>query len=87
LPSFKAKIGLQINISCPNTKHHTADLAGEALDVLKIASSLNIPLDLKVNALISTETVREIEASGLCDILTISNTIPWGTPDVGIDWT
>ncbi|MEI7451959.1 MAG: hypothetical protein WCK37_02000 [Candidatus Falkowbacteria bacterium] len=86
LPGFKTKIGLQINISCPNTKHHTADLAGEALEVLRIASDLKIPLDLKANALIGTETVREIEASGLCDILTISNTIPWGTPDVGIDW-
>jgi len=49
LPGFKSKIVLQINISCPNTKHHTADLAGEALEILQIASVLNIPLDLKVN--------------------------------------
>ncbi|MDD3711000.1 MAG: hypothetical protein PHP37_00110 [Patescibacteria group bacterium] len=84
LEQFKTNIGLQINISCPNTKHNTKDLANEALKILKLVSGLKIPIDLKVNTLINTEVVREIERSGLCDVLTLSNTIPYGTE--GINW-
>ncbi|MBU2109680.1 hypothetical protein KKB71_01860 [Patescibacteria group bacterium] len=77
LPGFKSKIGLEINVSCPNTKHDPKKLAEEAIDYLDAASALNIPLVIKVNALMSDETARSIEDSGLCDALTISNTIPW----------
>lgn len=84
LARFRTSIGLQINVSCPNTKHKTEDLAAESLDSLYLASELHIPLDLKVNALISNGLISEIGDSGLCDSLTISNTIPYGSP--GIDW-
>lgn len=84
LEYFKTKIGLQINISCPNTEHNTIDLAKEALSILELASQLGLPLDLKVNTLIDEGIIREIENSKLCDVLTISNTLPYGTE--GIDW-
>lgn len=86
LPYFYSPIGLQINVSCPNTGHDTKELAKEALDILKIASELEIPLDLKINIFMPTETIKAVEDSGLCDMLTISNTIPFGTPGLGINW-
>jgi len=86
LPYFYAPIGLQINVSCPNTNHDTKELSKEALDILKVASELGVPLDLKINIFMRSDTVKAIEDSGLCDMITISNTIPFGTPGVGIDW-
>ena len=86
---FSAPFWQQVNISCPNVKHNTAELAKEAIELLKIFSPLRqagIVIDLKINVLMSDETVKEIEGSSLCDILTISNTIPFGTPGLGIDW-
>ncbi len=82
LPEFKTKIGLQINISCPNTKHGTKDLMNEALMILKLVAKSKLPIDLKVNALVSNEVVKEIEMSKLCDILTLSNTIPYGIDEI-----
>lgn len=86
LPNFHAPVGLQINVSCPNTKHDTQDLSAEALHMLSITSKLNIPLDLKVNIFMPTKTIKEIQRSGLCDTLTLSNTIPFGSENAGIDW-
>jgi len=87
LSEFRAPIGLQINVSCPNTGHNIQEITKEAKDILKIASVLNLPLDLKINVFMNTSTVREIEDTGLCDILTLSNTIPFGTQNTGIDWS
>jgi len=84
LANFKTKVGLQINVSCPNTEHSTKDLAKEAQLSLSEASKLGIPLDLKINTLVDIGIIKEIEGSRLCDVLTISNTIPYGSP--GIDW-
>ncbi len=78
LPGFKTKVGLQINISCPNTDHDPAELAHEAVEYLEIASQLGVPLDLKINALTPIEAVLLIERKKLMDSLTVSNTIPWG---------
>ena len=85
-PEFRAKFALQINISCPNTGHNTTQLVDEALELLTIANQLGVPVDLKVNALISHELIREIEGAQLCDVITCSNTIPWGTLSEQINW-
>ncbi|MFA5184124.1 MAG: hypothetical protein WC456_01200 [Patescibacteria group bacterium] len=86
LSEFRAPIGLQINISCPNIQHNTQELVNEAIKMLQIASELNIPLDLKANIFLPDRLAQEIDASGLCDILTLSNTIPYGTENLGLDW-
>lgn len=86
LPFFNSKIGLEINISCLNTEHNPFELAEEAVGYLMIASSLGIPLILKLNALVSGEVVKKIVESGLCDALDILNTIPWGQLPEKIDW-
>jgi len=81
---FVTVVGLQINISCPNTEHSTRDLADEAISFLKIASDLGLPIDLKINTFVRNEIVKEVQDSRLCDVLTISNTIPYGSE--GINW-
>ncbi len=86
LPEFQAPIGLQLNLSCPNTGHNTTELVTEALLLLEIAARLGRPLDLKINALVKVELVKEIADSKLCDVITCSNTIPWGELTEEIDW-
>lgn len=86
LPFFHSKIGLEINISCPNTQHNPLELANEAISYLVIASALGIPLILKLNVLVSDEAVKKITDTGLCDAIDISNTIPWGQLPERINW-
>jgi dihydroorotate dehydrogenase len=86
---YPSRIWFQINVSCPNTAHDTGELAEEALEILELFQLLShrgYVIDLKINSLMPLETIVAIEKSGLCDILTVSNTIPFGTPDLGIQW-
>lgn len=87
LPDFSAPVGLQINISCPNTKHKIIEMIKNAIMILEIARELNIPIDLKIGVADSQmEFVKEIQDSGLCDCITCSNTIPWGKMSEVINW-
>lgn len=86
LPGFSAKIGLENNISCPNTSHDPSLLVGDAVDQLKVFADLDIPKVIKVNVLTPIEAIAEIAASGLCDAVTVSNTIPWGQLPEKINW-
>ncbi len=87
---FKAPFGVQINVSCPNTKHSTKGMINDSLAILEKFQPLNIPVDLKIgvaDAIVAgIDFIKEIEASGLCDCLTCSNTIPWGRIPDQIDW-
>lgn len=86
LPRFKAPIFLQINVSCPNTRHSPRELIREALELLQIFSVLSIPLDLKLNIAADLKLLKEIQASGLCDVVTCSNTILFGWFPEKINW-
>lgn len=87
LPFFKTHAGLEINVSCPNTEHDPKMLALEARKLLEIfRSRLSIPAILKINALTATASIKEIAASGLCDALSLSNTIPWSQLPDEINW-
>lgn len=86
LPDFLTSIGLEINISCPNTQHNPNELIKEAVSQLEIASKLKIPLAVKLNVLASPYAVKEICDSGLCDGIECSNTIPWGQLPSKIHW-
>src|SRR5680860_159424 len=86
LPGFKAPVGIQVNLSCPNTEHLTSELSQESINILKVFSILNIPVDLKINTLFSIKLLKEIEKKKLCDVITISNTIPYGTYKYDINW-
>lgn len=86
LGNFQTEIGLQINISCPNTRHNPNDLAEEAIKYIQIFNFLGIPIDLKINAMMPIRTAELICATGLIDSITVSNTIPWGELPERIDW-
>lgn len=86
LPNFSANVGLELNISCPNTAHKTSKLVDDAVGQLKAFASLDIPVILKINALTSVDVIIRITDSGLCDAITVSNTIPWGQLPEIIDW-
>lgn len=95
LADFKAKFGLEVNISCPNVGHKPAILIKEAVGALKIVKSIlpATPRILKVNALTSPQDVKKIIDQGDCDALAISNTIPWlqnatwtNNPATQINW-
>lgn len=84
LEKFKAPVGLEINVSCPNVGLDTAKLADEVRVLLDIAKALGIPLVLKFNALLPPGVAAEITAHEACDGICVSNTIPWGEQ---VSWT
>lgn len=86
LPSFSTRVGLELNISCPNQEHCPLSLIDDAVDQLQPFSGLDIPKIIKVNALTPIEAIVRIAASGLCDAILISNTIPWGQLPDKINW-
>jgi dihydroorotate dehydrogenase len=86
LPGFKAKVGLQINYSCPNAGLDPACLVDEVKPGLQAASVLGIPIVPKFNILASVNAVKKICDDPNCDAICVSNTIPWGKiPDL-INW-
>jgi len=61
LPRFKTQIGLEVNISCPNTEHDLQELVLEAIELLQIVrAKLSIPVILKINALTAIDSVKKI---------------------------
>jgi len=86
LPDFGAKVGLQINYSCPNVGLNPEHLIDEVKTGLKIASILGIPLMPKFNILAPVGAIREISDIDECDAICISNTIPWGKFPEKINW-
>lgn len=85
-PKFKAPVGIQLNLSCPNTKHELKELEVETISALQRLSVLNVPIDLKVNVFFSTNLLKKIAEEKLCDVITVSNTIPFGNAADEINW-
>ena len=86
LPKFQTLIMVQVNMSCPNTGHQTEELAQEAFAILKLFTELDVPIDLKINVLFPVNLLIEIADSNLCDVITVSNTIPYGACPNDINW-
>ncbi|MDO8435646.1 MAG: hypothetical protein Q7S89_03145 [bacterium] len=83
---FKAPFALELNLSCPNVGIDHRDLVKEARAMLDVAAKLNVPLIVKVNALVRPQFAAEIADHPSCDALCVSNTIPWGQLPDEIDW-
>jgi len=85
---FRIRFGLEINLSCPNTKHNPKDLITEAAEMIKIANYIlkNIPIIIKISVLIDPLMIKQIIAESNCDAVAVSNTIPWGQLPDKIDW-
>lgn len=79
-------VGLQINFSCPNANVDPLSLADEMWSAVTMASTLDIPLVAKVNALFPHSSIMEIGKHPGLDAICSSNTIPWGKLPDRIDW-
>jgi dihydroorotate dehydrogenase len=86
LPSFRAPLALQVNLSCPNTGEDLRELEEEAADILRILTRLEIPLLPKFNVLTAPETVARLHERVPIDGVCVSNTIPYGLLKEKIDW-
>lgn len=85
---FKAPFALEINISCPNTKHNTLDLVKGAAGLLSLANMMlrGVPIVLKISVLVEPSTIKDILSKASCDAIDVSNTIPFGQLPDQIDW-
>lgn len=85
---FKTTVGLQLNLSCPNTGENTTDigtLVDEAFTLLDALSALGIPIVVKLNVLMPPLAAQQIVHHSACNGICVSNTIPWESlPSVGI---
>lgn len=82
---FSAPFGLQINLSCPNTRHDPHELIGESAKVLEIAGTLGVPIMPKYSiASAPIEAVLQLNDIPNCDAICVSNTLPFGWQ--GVDW-
>ena len=88
--AFRSPIWIQVNLSCPNTDQDQKVLIDSATDILEILDSLRteygLVIDLKVNLLMPNAVIKRLWELNLCDLMTISNTIKFGTPVLGIEW-
>lgn len=78
---FRAPVGLQINLSCPNTGHDFKEIEQEGIMMLAHAAALNIPLVPKFSVVTPVAVVARVAAHQACDAVCVSNTIPWGQVD------
>jgi len=85
-PWLRKRMGLQINISCPNTKVKIAQLLEEIGALLDMAAELDIPILVKINLLVPPEAVLRFSEHPACDGICLSNTIPFGQLPNRIPW-
>jgi dihydroorotate dehydrogenase len=86
VPDFAKKVGLEINFSCPNVGLDSRHLLNEIGETLDVAGRLQIPLRVKLNALVPPSAAVEVARHNECDAITMGNTIPWGQLPDRIDW-
>ena len=86
LPEFKAPVGLQINVSCPNTGHAVGPMIDEIVSYLGIAGSLGIPIVIKLNALTPISALFGFMNHPACDAIDCSNSITFGQCPKRINW-
>ncbi|MFA5109572.1 MAG: hypothetical protein WC458_03440 [Patescibacteria group bacterium] len=86
---FRSPFWIQLNVSCPNTEQNYQELSG-TMRILKTLKSLreelNLVVDLKINLLMPNTAIKKIWEENLCDLITISNTLKYGTVGFGLNW-
>lgn len=85
LDDFRAAVGLQINLSCPNAHVDLEKAAQDACVALDEFATLGIPLVPKFSVLTPVEVVKMVAEHPACDAIQISNTIPYGKHN-GLIW-
>jgi dihydroorotate dehydrogenase len=85
-PWLQKILGLQCNLSCPNSTTNPEDLTREAQEYLDILRELNIPVGIKINLLVPVSAIKEITSHPTCDFLCLANTIPFGQLPDEVPW-
>lgn len=81
---FRAPIGLELNLSCPNTDEDPAVLIKDSSDVLEVYAPLDIPLLPKYSvASAPIEAIMRLEHDENCAGICVSNTIPYNWQGFG----
>jgi len=85
---FITSVGIQLNISCPNI-NIDVDGYSEIYTYLSFLKDTKLPIDLKINVLTPVEKIIRLvnELDININMVTCSNTIPFGSFPNEIDWT
>jgi dihydroorotate dehydrogenase len=88
LPNYKTKIGLQLNVSCPNTEHDNPEMR-ETLQMLNLCAPLvekGIAIILKISVEMPVENVIFLGKHQNCHGICTSNTVNFGNLPEKINW-
>ncbi len=89
LPRFRAPIGIQLNVSCPNVGAMPMapdEAIVHAHGQIDALARVDVPIMLKVSVTTPVATaLRMAERTG-CDAICVSNTVPFGALPDKIDW-
>ncbi|MEK9151373.1 MAG: hypothetical protein AAB547_01970 [Patescibacteria group bacterium] len=82
IPKFKAAVGMQVNISCPNVKaggKSDAIIIEEGFGYMNLMAHYvpQVPGIFKVNTLMRPETAVMLSMHPQCGGVCVSNTLPW----------
>ncbi len=86
LPLYAAKVGLEINFSCPNVGVKHKELCAEIQETLDQLRTLKIPVVVKLSPLFPVEQACVLAKHPALDALCMGNTIPWGEMPDAIPW-
>jgi dihydroorotate dehydrogenase len=87
-PHLRETVGLQLNLSCPNTEHGIELLEEEgikALDMVRV-SGISIPVVLKLSVTTPVTTAVKLALHPACNAIIVSNTLKWGEIPEKINW-
>ncbi len=86
--NFLAPIGLQVNVSCPNTGHDNPDFKEilTMLDMCDVLAAAGIAIIPKVSVEMPIENIIAFGEHRNCHAITTSNTVPFGKLPKKIDW-
>mgnify|MGYP001591023282 FL=1 len=87
-PNYQAKIGIQLNVTCPNTEHNNPEIK-EILKMLDMCDPLikkGIAIILKINVEMSLKNILIFGEHKNCHGICTSNTVNFGNLPEKIDW-
>ncbi len=83
---FIARIGLQVNYSCPNVGLDATKLVDEVQTALTVVARLDIPIMPKFDLRIFPKAIADISTHPTCDAVHLTNALPWGSFPSDINW-
>ncbi len=86
--NYKAPIGLQLNVSCPNTEHDSPEMKEimKMLDMCEPLAKKGIAIILKISVEMPIENILTIGQHLNCHAITTSNTVNFGNLPEKINW-